>query len=259
MNNHTNIDHQISPGTIAKSASLPRNLHISCKDCGISRLCLPAMLAEAEVTHLDSIINRNYSVISKGTHLLNTGDQFKYIYAIRAGAFKSYVNGYAGDEQITAFHLPGELIGLDGISSDQHTSSAVALMDSHICKIPYEKLDELSAEIKGLRHQVTRMLSKEIIEDQELLLLLGQKNANEKMASLLINLSSRYKVRNLSHNQLMLPMSRSDLANYLGLTIETVSRIFKIFKEKDYLEITGKQIFIKNMEALKRLAGIHCV
>jgi CRP/FNR family transcriptional regulator len=216
------------------------------------------MLLEAEVTHLDSIIQRKAPAIEKGTHLFNSGDLFKYVYAVRAGAFKTYVNSYTGEEQIIAFHLPGELIGLDAINSDTHNSSSVALMPSQICKIPYERLDELSTEIKGLRNHVVKLLSKEITENQELLLLLGQKKSKERMATLLVNLSSRYAVRNLPHDLITLPMSRGEIANYLGMTIETVSRIFKKFKEKEFIEIKGKQVFLKNITSLKQIAGIFC-
>lgn len=234
------------------------NIHINCKDCGINTLCLPAMLAEAEVSHLDSIIQRGASHIDKGTHLFNKGETFHCVYAIRSGAFKSIVNSYSGEEQITAFHLPGELIGLDAINSEIHNSSAVALMESKICKIPYEMLDDLAGEIDGLRTQLTRLLSKEITEDQELLLILGQKSAKEKVAALLINLSSRFRLRNLPHDVFTLPMSRGEMSNYLGLTIETVSRIFNKLKKHDWVEIKGKQIHIKDMTAVKRLAGIYC-
>lgn len=235
-----------------------KKIHINCKDCGINTICLPSMLVEAEVAHLDSIVQRKSPPINKGTHLFNAGDPFKHVYAIRAGAFKTYVNSYTGEEQIIAFHLPGELIGLDAINSDFHNSSTVALVPSQICKIPYESLDELSAEIKGLRKQVVKLLSKEITENQALLLLLGQKKAKERMAALLINLSSRYAVRNLPHDLITLPMSRSEMANYLGMTIETVSRILKDFKEKEFIQIYGKQIFLKNITSLKHIAGIYC-
>lgn len=232
--------------------------HINCKYCGINQLCLPAMMAEAEVAHLDSIVKRNSPPIQKNQHLFNIGEPFHYVYAIRSGAFKSYINSYSGEQQITAFHLPGELLGLDAISSGTHNSSAVALMDSHVCKIPYEMLDELSSEIKGLRNQVMKLLSKEITDDQELLLLLGQKQAHDKMAAFLINLSSRYKARNLVHDTFTLPMSRSDLANYLGLTIETVSRVFKKFRENQLIETEKKHIRLKNINQLMLMAGINC-
>jgi CRP/FNR family transcriptional regulator len=234
------------------------NIHINCKDCGISQICLPAMLAESEISHLDSIIKRSIKPFGKGSHVYHASDEFEYLYAIRSGAFKSYVTSYTGEEQITAFHLPGEIIGFDAINIGQHNSSAVALMDSQICKIPYEMLGVLSQEITGLNKQVMRLLSKEITEDQELLLLLGQKHANEKMASLLINLSYRYKARSLSHSSFILPMSRNDLANYLGLTIETISRIFRAFKDKELIEIKGRQVYLKDMTALNNMAGIYC-
>ncbi len=234
------------------------NIHINCKDCGIHKLCLPAMLAEAEVAHLDSIVKRSSKPIKKGSSLFTSGDPFTHMYAIRSGAFKSYVNSYSGEQQIIAFHLPGELIGFDGINSGIHNSTAVALMDSHICKVPFELIDELSGEIKGLRTQIMRLMSKEITEDQEMLLLLGQKQSKERMAALLVNLSTRFKARNLPHELFMLPMSRRELANYLGLTIETVSRVFKEFKINNWIEIVGKKIHIKNMTKIKQLAGIYC-
>jgi CRP/FNR family transcriptional regulator len=235
-----------------------KNIHINCKDCGINTICLPSMLVEAEVAHLDSIIQRKAPAINKGSHLFNSGDPFKYVYAIRAGAFKTYVNSYTGEEQIIAFHLPGELIGLDAINSKIHNSSSVALMPSQICQIPYDRLDELSAEIKGLRNQIMKLLSKEITENQALLLLLGQKKSKERMAALLVNLSSRYAARNLPSDLITLPMSRSEMANYLGMTIETVSRILKEFKEKEFIQINGKQVFLKNITSLKHIAGVFC-
>lgn len=234
------------------------NIHINCKDCGINKLCLPALLVEAEVAHLDSIIKRNSPPVKKGMHLFNTGDPFSYVYAIRSGAFKSYVNSYSGEQQIVAFHLPGELIGFDAIDSETHNSSAEALMESQICKIPYAMLDELSAEIRGVRIQFMKMLSKEITDDQELLLILGQKQAKERVAALLVNLSSRYKVRNLPYDTFILPMSRSEMANYLGLTIETVSRVLKEFKGQGLVGIKGKKLSISDLTALKRIAGIYC-
>lgn len=260
MNKYSNTNSSVDPGVSNQNHSQQKPYgHIRCQDCGISKVCLPAMLAEAEVAHLDSIVQRSTTKISKGTHIFNEGDDFKNIYAIRAGAFKTYINSFSGEEQITAFHLPGEVIGFDGLYKNKHSSSAVALIDSYICQIPYGMLDSLCSHMGGLRNQIMRLMSNEIGNDQEMLLLLGQKNANEKMAALLMNLSVRYQARKLSHDLFELPMSRSELANYLGLTIETVSRIIKIFKEKGYIEITGKHVYIKNMMALKRMAGIYCV
>lgn len=138
------------------------NTHINCKDCGISQICLPAMLAESEISHLDSIIKRNAKPMMKGEHIFHSSDEFKYLYAIRSGAFKAYISSYSGEEQITAFHLPGEIIGFDAIKIGQHNSSAAALMDSQICKMPYEMLGVLSQEITGLNKQVMRLLSKEL-------------------------------------------------------------------------------------------------
>lgn len=234
------------------------NFNVSCKNCGMNTICLPAMLVESEVAHLDSIIQRNTKSIDKGTHLYYTSNKFRNLYAVRSGAFKSYITSYSGEEQITAFHLPGDIIGFDAINTGKHNSSAVALMNSQTCKIPYGMLGKISNDIKVLNNQMMRLLSKEITDDQELLLLLGQKQANEKIASLLINFSYRNKARNLPDDLLTLPMSRGDLANYLGLTIETVCRVLKVFKDKQLIKTNGKQVYLKDINALKYMAGIDC-
>ncbi len=235
---------------------MKKNNQINCNDCGIHDLCLPALLADVDISNLDSIIQRSSRSINKGFHIFNTGDSFQYIYAVRSGAFKSYVNSYSGEEQIFSFHLPGELIGLDAIYSNIHCSSAVALEESQICRIPYEFLDENSVGSEGLKSQVMKLLSKEITEDQQLLMQLGQMKAKEKMAALLINLSIRYEARNLPHDLFTLPMSRGEIANYLGLTIETVSRVFRELKGYGFIKIKGKKIVLKDIPALKHLAGI---
>lgn len=230
---------------------------ISCQQCSISQLCLPVSLAEAEVEHLDSIIKRNRP-LHKGEHLFRGGDPLQSLFAIRSGSLKTYTISPEGEEQITGFHLAGEVIGLDALYNRAHPSFAAALETTMICELPYEELEELSATMSGLRQQLLRVMSREILEDQELLLLLNKKSAEERLAAFLVNLSMRYARRGRSASRFLLPMTRSDIGNYLGLTIETVSRLFARFSKAEMLKAHGKEVEILNMKVLSEMAGTSC-
>ncbi|WP_395376753.1 fumarate/nitrate reduction transcriptional regulator Fnr [Marinicella sp. W31] len=230
---------------------------IKCQNCGINQLCLPVMLADAEVEHLDGIVQRT-KPLDKGSILYRVGDTFNAIYAVRSGCLKSYTISENGDEQIIGFHLPGEIIGLNAIDSQQHPSTAKALETSTICTLPYEDLDSLAADMPGLRQQLMRIMSREILDDQELLFLLNKKSADERLAAFLINLSARYAKRGLANDCFKLVMKKSDIANYLGMAIETISRLFSRLVEKDYITIERKQVNIIDMNGLSQLAGVSC-
>jgi len=215
------------------------------------------MLAEAEVEHLDGIVQRT-KTLQKGGILYRAGEPFKAIYAVRSGCLKSYTISQNGDEQIIGFHLPGEIIGLNAIDSLKHPSTVKALETSTICTLPYEELDELSADIPGLRHQLMRVMSREILDDQELMFLLNKKSADERLAAFLINLSARYAKRGFSKDSFNLVMKKSDIANYLGMAIETISRLFGRLEEQRYIAVERKQVNIINMNGLSQLAGVGC-
>ena len=230
---------------------------VNCQNCSINQLCLPVMLVEAEVEHLDSIIQRR-KPLKKGDMLFRAGEPFKAIYAVRSGCIKSYTISESGEEQITGFHLPGEIIGLDAISRQEHPSMAKAIETSSVCTIPYSKLEMLSGEIPGLRQQLLKVMSKEIYDDQELLLLLSKKSADERLAAFLMNMSSRFASRGLSMSCFNLTMTRSDIANYLGLAVETVSRLFSKLQEKKLISVKEKEVTIENVTELSQLAGTRC-
>jgi len=238
----------------ATSSPLPK---ISCQQCSISQLCLPVSLAEAEVEHLDSIIKRNRP-LQRGEHMFRAGENFVSLFAIRSGSLKTYTVSPDGEEQITGFHLAGEVIGLDAVYRQSHPSFAMALETTMVCELPFEQLEELSGSIPGLRQQLLKVMSREILEDQELLLLLNKKNAEERLAAFLINLSTRYARRGRSASRFLLPMTRGDIGNYLGLTIETVSRLFTRYQKAELIEAHGKEISILNMKAMTDLAGTRC-
>lgn len=228
---------------------------IHCQDCSINQLCIPFTLNETELNQLDQIIERK-KPIQKGQPLFKAGDPLRSLYAIRAGTIKSYTITEQGDEQITAFHLAGDLVGFDAINHMLHPSFAQALETSMVCEIPFEILDELSGKMPKLRQQIMRLMSNEIKSDQDMILLLSKKNAEERLAAFLHNLSSRFSLRGFSAKEFRLTMTRGDIGNYLGLTVETISRLLGRFQKNEILSVKGKYITILDPEELVRLAGV---
>jgi CRP/FNR family transcriptional regulator len=206
---------------------------------------------------LDAIIKRGRPV-QKGEHLFYQGDEFKAIYAVRTGTVKTYTLTNEGEEQITGFHLASELVGLESYDSITYPASAKALETTNVCEIPVDKLDELAGKMPELRRQLMRLMSKELREEQQMMLLLSKKSAEERIASFLINLAARFKRRGFSGTSFRLTMSRADIANYLGLAVETVSRVFTRFQKQELLESTGsaKDIVISNFEELTSIASL---
>lgn len=225
-----------------------------CKDCSLATMCLPLALHDAEMDTLDNIVKRG-KPLRKNELLFRQGDTFGSVYALRSGTIKTFSVNDAGVEQITGFHLAGELIGLSGMDGERQPLSAKALETTSVCEIPYERLDDLTASMPGLRRQVMRLMSREIRDDQQMMLLLSKKTADERIATLLINLSARFRSRGYSANRFRLAMSRNDIGNYLGLAVETVSRVFTRFQQQGLIAAEGKQIDILDHAELCALAG----
>jgi CRP/FNR family transcriptional regulator len=229
--------------------------HIHCQNCSISELCLPFSLNDKELDTLDDIIDRKRP-IHKGEQIFTDGQPMHALYAIRSGTFKTYTVNEQGEEQITGFHLAGDLLGFDAIANSKHPSFAKALETSMVCEIPYNTLDTLSNTMPKLKKQVLRMMSNEIRSDQEMLTLLNRKNAEQRLATFISALSSRYYARGLSANEFRLTMTRSDIGNYIGLTVETISRLLNRFHKNDLIQVDGKLITILNLEKLNECAAL---
>lgn len=225
----------------------------NCAECALNPVCLPPAVEDSHLDQLDNIIERNRP-LQRGNHLYHERQPFEAVYAVRSGAIKAYTTLPGGEEQVTGFYLPGEIVGLDAIGSGHHASSAVALETTAVCTIPFADLETLSREIPGLQHHFFKLMSKEIHSDQQLMVLLSKRSAEERIASLLLSLSARHKRRRLSDASFRLPMSRSDIGNYLGLAVETVSRIFTRFQQMGVLEVVGKEITILDRAQLCQLA-----
>ncbi|MBU1284943.1 MAG: fumarate/nitrate reduction transcriptional regulator Fnr [Gammaproteobacteria bacterium] len=230
----------------------PHQAH--CKDCSLASLCLPLSLNLEDMDALDEIVKRGRP-LKKGEFLFRQGDAFNSVFAVRSGALKTFSLSDSGDEQITGFHLPSELVGLSGMDSDAYPVSAMALETTSVCEIPFERLDELSVQLPQLRRQLMRIMSREIRDDQQMMLLLSKNTADERIATFLVNLSARFRARGFSANQFRLAMSRNEIGNYLGLAVETVSRVFTRFQQNKLLEAEGKEVHILDPIELCALAG----
>ncbi|NOR26545.1 MAG: fumarate/nitrate reduction transcriptional regulator Fnr, partial [Desulforhopalus sp.] len=218
-------------------------IRTSCCNCSLSELCLPHGMSEEDMNALDQIV-KHQQPYQPGQHVFRAGDKSRSLFAVRSGALKSYYTTGGGDEQVLGFVLPGELVGLDGMSDDVYASNSVVLETASICEFSYDDLEELCHSLRGLNHQLMRLASKEINADQRMLLLLGKRTAEEKLAAFLLSLSTRYKPRGLSATNFNLPMSRQDIGNYLGLALETVSRLFAHFQEEGLLKVNRREVTI---------------
>ena len=227
------------------------NVKIACKSCSLTTLCLPMGLESGDVERLDRIVKRSRP-LHRGDHLFREGDGFQCLYIVKTGSVKTYAPSEDGGEQVLGFHLPGELIGLDAIENAIHHCSAKILETSAICEVPFSQLEELSSTIPSLQHQMYRLLSKEITQDENMLTLLGKNNAEERLAAFLISLSTRFKRRGFSPYDFYLSMSRHEIGNYLGLAVETVSRLFTRFQDEGLLQVERKHILLKDLDALSR-------
>ncbi len=228
------------------------SLNTACSQCNLVELCLPFGMSDDELNRIDELVGARRKV-RRQQNLYRAGDRFEAIYAIRAGSFKTDVLLEDGREQVTGFQMTGEMLGLDGISGASHTCNAVALEDSEVCVIAYSKLEELSREVESLQHQFHKVMSREIVRDHGVMMLLGSMRAEERLAAFLLNMSQRFTARGFSAAEFHLRMTREEIGSYLGLKLETVSRAFSRFQEEGLVGVQQKHIRILDSAALKKL------
>ncbi len=231
-------------------------LKAACASCNLREICLPAGLTPAEMDQLDSLVNVRRKV-KRGEALYRTGEVFDAVYAIRTGFFKSRVTYEDGRDQVTGFSMAGEILGMDGIGQGRHNCDAVALEDSDVCSIPYAHLEDLSREINGLQRHFHKVMSREIVRESGVMMLLGVMRAEERIAAFLLNLSQRLAARGYSPLEFHLRMTREEIGSYLGLKLETVSRAFSRFHQDGLIEVEQKFVRIRNIEALKDIYAHH--
>jgi len=245
----------ISADTISFDKPINVNaLKISCAACSMHQLCLPMGLEDADIDRLDKIIGKRRR-LERDEALYKMGDPFRNLYAVRFGHFKTYQINAAGESQITGFQMAGELLGMDAISGDRHHCDAVALEDSEVCEIPFAHLEELFGQVPALLRHFHRIMSQEITREQNVMLLLGNMRAEQRFAVFLINLSARYAARGYSATRFQLRMSREDIGNYLGLTIESISRLLSRFKKLGLVQVDKREVELLEPARLKAMAA----
>ncbi|VWX55773.1 Transcriptional regulatory protein btr [Burkholderiales bacterium 8X] len=227
---------------------------VACSNCNLRELCMPADLSAAELVRLDELVTTRRRLKRRDT-LFRNGDRFVSLFAIRSGVFKTRVNAEDGRDQVTGFQMAGEIIGLDGIVNSVHTCDAVALEDAEVCVMPFDRLEELSLEVKGLQRHLHRMMSREIVREHGVMLLLGSMRAEERLATFLLNLVERLHARGFSRSELVLRMTREEIGSYLGLKLETVSRTLSKFAEDGIVAVENKHLRILDRDALHRLVS----
>jgi len=231
-------------------------LKAACASCNLRELCLPSGLSDPEMDQLDALVNVRRKV-KRGESLYRAGQAFDAIYAIRSGFFKSRVTYEDGRDQVTGFSMGGEILGMDGIGQGRHNCDAVALEDSVVCSIPYARLEELSREINGLQRHFHKMMSREIVRESGVMMLLGVMRAEERIAAFLLNMSQRLGARGFSPLEFHLRMTREEIGSYLGLKLETVSRAFSRFHADGLITVDQKFVRIVDIQGLRNIYAHH--
>jgi CRP/FNR family transcriptional regulator len=232
----------------------PAGAAVACSSCCLKGVCLPCDLGSTDLDRFDQIATAKRRV-ARGASLYHGGEGFEFLYAVRSGAFKTVGVSREGAEKITGFHLPGELLGLEAISSGRHGYGAVALEDSEVCAIPFAQLERLAMAIPALQHQLLRVLSGDISRDHGLMLLLGSMTAEQRLAAFLLSLSRRHQRLGFSANRFVLRMTREELGNYLGLTLETVSRLLSRFQREGLIAVHQRDVEMLDAERLRAMVG----
>jgi CRP/FNR family transcriptional regulator len=236
----------------APSKLSPAAIKVACSNCNLRELCMPIGLSDEDLARLDEVITSRRKVRRK-TALFRNGEKFHALYAIRTGVFKTCVTAEDGRDQVTGFQMAGEIVGLDGIVNDHHTCDAVALEDAEVCVLPFDRIGELSREVGALQHHLHRVMSREIVREHGVMLLLGTMRAEERLAAFLLNLVQRLQARGFSRSELVLRMTRQEIGSYLGLKLETVSRTFSRFAEENMIEVHQRHVRIVDVERLRGL------
>jgi CRP/FNR family transcriptional regulator len=216
-------------------------------------LCLPGAEQANDPMPVDELVLTRKRV-HRGDHLFRAGDPFDALYAIRSGFFKSSAETESGRTQVTGFPMAGDLAGMDGLGSGTHVQHLVALDTGEVCVLPYAQLQNRIGLFPGLLHRVNRIMSREIVREQELMTLLGGIDAEAKVAEFLLSLASRLAARGYSSTQLNLPMSRSETGSYLGLNFATVSRIVSKLQKQGLIRKAGREVEIVNQQGLRAIA-----
>ncbi len=225
-------------------------LKLACADCRLATLCLPRGLDREEMKRLDGIVKRGLP-LQRGQYLYRQGDPMRGLFAVRAGSLRAFTSAADGIEQTVGFYLLGEVLGFDGLEHERHTCAAVALETTAVCELPLDRLEELCRELPRLQQQLRKLIGKEIASEHESLLLLANRSAEERLATFVLSLATRFGERGLSRTEFNLSMSRHDIANFLGIAPETLSRQISSFQLQGILSINQRNVRIHDLDRLR--------
>lgn len=229
-------------------------LRVACSNCNLRELCLPVGLKLKEIEQLEEIVSTRRRV-KRGDALYRAGDKFEALYAIRLGFLKSAVMSSDGREQVTSFHMSGDIVGLDGLASMVYSSDLIALEDTEVCILPFARLEELSEEMPTWSSHFQRLLAREIVRQNGVMLLLGSMHAEERLAAFILNLSQRFEQRGYSRSEFVLRMTRAEIGSYLGLKLETVSRVLSRFSHDNLIIVNQKHVQILDFDGLRAIVS----
>ena len=229
-------------------------LRVACSNCKLREACLPTGLTLKEIERLEDLVAARRR-IKRGDALFRAGDRFENLYAVRLGFLKSTVMSSDGREQVTNFFMAGEMIGFDGIASGVHSSDVFALEDTEVCVIPYARLEDAATSMRSMGAHVMKLLSREIVRQHGVMLLLGSMHAEERLAAFLLSLSQRFEQRGYSRSEFVLRMTRAEIGSYLGLKLETVSRVLSRFSHDGLIEVNQKHVRIFDPEGLRAIVS----
>ena len=246
------MSHVIALKQVPHRMPTQAKFEVTCSNCNLRELCLPATLEGEDLARVDNVVYARRRV-KRGDALFSVGAPCSAVYAVRSGFFKTSLVDGDGREQVTGFFMAGELMGLDGLGSGSHNGTAVALEDSEVCVLPYALVEEMAREIPALSRHLHAVLAREIVRDQGVMMLLGSMRAEERLATFLLNLSRRFVRRGYSASEFHLRMTREELGSYLGLKLETVSRLFSAFQKEGYIDVQQKYVRILDIGGLERL------
>lgn len=229
----------------------------ACGDCVLGKLCLPQLFVtmpfDVMSAHLNTLVRQNKSVLHRKDALFHQGGNFDALYVVRTGAIKTCMTDSNGDTSVTGFYFPGDIVGLDAINTGRHTTSAIALDTTSICTLPFAALEKVASQVPDVQRHVFRIMAQEIQKEQRRLLLLSRKNAEQRVAAFLLQLSRHFSQRRLAADSFKLPMSRIDMGNYLGMAVETLSRIMTRFERQQLLQSDGRGVRALDLDRLQAI------
>ncbi len=234
----------------------PQSIKVTCSSCNARGLCIPVDLSREELDRVEGLFVTKLKV-KRNKRLFCNGEKFAGLYAIRSGFFKTHIASEDGFDQVTGFQMSGELVGFDGIDNDYHTCDAIALEDAEVCVMPFEHIRHLSREVWALQRYFHKIMSREIVRENHVILLLGSLHSEERVATFLLDLVQRLHARGYSQSELILRMTREEIGSFLGMKLETVSRAFSRFVDRGIMEVNQRHVRIFNMDALRDVVGVR--